>query len=138
MTIFSGYVARSAGHDGTYDAPDVRDDSPLMRQIAAEVRADQAARRDAVADFTAACERTVRGGQCTGCETPAPELIPWSGERLCWDCVDTQLDLLAKAILEDSHASLQVRFEAGDPDGSVRAFADSVIAEMKAEGTWNA
>lgn len=37
---------------------------------------------------------------CTGCEKLTAERIPWSGERLCWDCTDLQLDLLAKA-LED-------------------------------------
>lgn len=66
--------------------------------------ADQA-RADAIADFTASCERTVRGGQCTGCEAEAAELIPWSSQRLCWSCVDTQLDLLARAILEDAPVS---------------------------------
>ena len=37
---------------------------------------------------------------CTGCEQLSTELVPWSGERLCWTCTDLQLDLLAKA-LED-------------------------------------
>jgi hypothetical protein len=55
---------------------------------------------DAVEDFTASCERTVAPGQCTGCERDAGELIPWSGERLCWRCVDLQLDLLALAMGE--------------------------------------
>lgn len=37
---------------------------------------------------------------CTGCEqVPADgDLVPWSGERLCWNCADAQLDLLAKAV----------------------------------------
>lgn len=36
---------------------------------------------------------------CTllGCET-AGDLVPWSGERLCWDCMDRQLDLIALAV----------------------------------------
>ena len=62
---------------------------------------DQAAMVDAQADFTAACERTVAGGTCTGCEEAAGELIPWTpNERLCWRCVDLQLDLLAVAMGE--------------------------------------
>jgi hypothetical protein len=60
------------------------------------------AREDAAHDFTAACERTVAPGTCTSCGTPSPELIPWSGERLCWECTDLQLDLLAKAVQEDA------------------------------------
>lgn len=56
---------------------------------------------DAYLDFAAACERTVAPGRCTGCEKPAAELIPWSGERLCWSCTDLQLDLLAKAVSGD-------------------------------------
>lgn len=35
---------------------------------------------------------------CTGCEQLSCELVPWSGERLCWDCTDLQLDLMAKAL----------------------------------------
>lgn len=35
---------------------------------------------------------------CTGCEQGTTELVPWSGERLCWDCTDLQLDLMAKAL----------------------------------------
>jgi hypothetical protein len=59
------------------------------------------ARADAEADFTAASERTVAPGRCTGCETDAAELLPWTPrERLCWRCVDLQLDLLAGAISE--------------------------------------
>ena len=64
------------------------------------VPADTRACYDAIADFTAACERTVAPGLCTGCEVPAAELLPWSGERLCMGCVDLQLDLLAKAVRE--------------------------------------
>ena len=64
------------------------------------------ARADAQADFTAASERTVAPGQCTGCEEDAPELIPWSGEKLCWACVDVQLDLMAQAILEEGAVSV--------------------------------
>lgn len=60
------------------------------------------AQYDAVEDFAAQCERTVAPGQCTGCEVASPELVPWSGERLCWSCTDIQLDLLAKAICEDA------------------------------------
>jgi hypothetical protein len=44
--------------------------------------------------------------RCTGCETSTGPLVPWSGERLCLDCVDTQLDLMAKALIED--AAIQV------------------------------
>lgn len=40
---------------------------------------------------------------CTGCEKAVDkgDLIPWSGQRLCWDCMDFQLDLLAKAVSDD-------------------------------------
>lgn len=67
---------------------------------------EDAARTDAQRDFTAACERTVAPGQCTGCEADAAELIPWSGEKLCWRCVDVQLDLMAAAILADAPVSV--------------------------------
>jgi hypothetical protein len=36
---------------------------------------------------------------CTQCERDVAE-VPWSGERLCWDCADIQLDLMARALLE--------------------------------------
>lgn len=64
-----------------------------------QVRVD--AMCDALADFQAACERTVAGGACTLCEADSPELIPWSGERICVGCMDTQLDLLALAIRDE-------------------------------------
>lgn len=57
-------------------------------------------RTDAIYDEQSAAERTVAGGRCTLCEEDVPELLPWSGQRLCWDCVDLNLDLLAKAVLE--------------------------------------
>lgn len=53
---------------------------------------------DAQADFASAAERTVAPGRCTLCEEDSPELVPWSGERLCWNCTDRQLDLLALAV----------------------------------------
>jgi hypothetical protein len=47
---------------------------------------------------------------CTGCDREVyGDLVPWSGERLCWDCTDLQLDLLAAALLEDSPAEPKVR-----------------------------
>jgi hypothetical protein len=56
---------------------------------------------DYLASQDAACERTVAGGRCTLCERDAPELVPWAtAERLCWGCVDVQLDLLARAIMD--------------------------------------
>lgn len=46
-------------------------------------------------------EMAVSGGLCTLCERHADELIPWAArERLCWPCVDVQLDLLATALME--------------------------------------
>ena len=57
-------------------------------------------RTDAIHDEQSAAERTVAGGRCTLCEEDVPELLPWSGQRLCWQCVDLNLDLLAKAVLE--------------------------------------
>lgn len=35
---------------------------------------------------------------CTMCAQRSPVLVPWSRERLCMDCADLQLDLLAKAL----------------------------------------
>jgi hypothetical protein len=70
---------------------------------------EERAYRDARRDFATACERTVAPGRCTGCEAPAEELIPWSGERLCWDCTDTQMDLLAKVLLEEYPAHAGTR-----------------------------
>jgi hypothetical protein len=64
-------------------------------------RQELAAQADARRDFTASCERTVAAGQCTGCGAASPELLPWTPrERLCWDCTDLQLDLMALAIGE--------------------------------------
>lgn len=63
---------------------------------------------DAAVDFQAACERTVAGGRCTLCENESAELIPWSGERLCMGCVDLQLNLLAKAVQEDTPVTVMV------------------------------
>lgn len=45
-------------------------------------------------------QQTVAGGRCSLCERDADELLPWASQRLCWDCVDIQLDLLAKAVQE--------------------------------------
>ena len=46
-------------------------------------------------------ELVIAGGLCTLCENDADELLPWGGcERLCWACVDLNLDLLAKAVSE--------------------------------------
>jgi len=42
----------------------------------------------------------VAGGRCQHCERDSSELLPWSGQRICWNCFDTQLDLLAVAIRE--------------------------------------
>jgi hypothetical protein len=39
--------------------------------------------------------------RCTGCEASTGPLVPWAGERLCLACVDLQLDLTAKALMED-------------------------------------
>jgi hypothetical protein len=81
-----------------YDNPE---NLEALRDEYESTRLGNRARADAIADFTASCERTVRGGRCTGCEEDSLELIPWSGERLCWACVDVQLDLMAAAILEE-------------------------------------
>lgn len=61
-----------------------------------------AAGADAYLDFAASRERTVSPGSCTGCGLPAAELIPWSGQRLCWPCTDVQLDLMAKVFLAEA------------------------------------
>jgi hypothetical protein len=45
-----------------------------------------------------ASEQTIAGGQCTLCAADSPERLPWSGQRICWNCFDGQLNLLAKAI----------------------------------------
>jgi hypothetical protein len=78
------------------------------RPLTAEDTADMRARRDAERDHDARCERTVAPGTCTGCETPAAELLPWSGERLCVNCADIQLDLLAKAVAEGADVYVAV------------------------------
>lgn len=63
---------------------------------------DRQAGVEAGFDFAAACERTVAPGTCTGCGTPAATLLPWTpAERLCWDCTDLHLDLLAMAVSGD-------------------------------------
>lgn len=38
---------------------------------------------------------------CTLCRRCAADRVPWSGERLCWPCTDTQLDLLAKVVQDE-------------------------------------
>jgi hypothetical protein len=45
-------------------------------------------------------EPLVRAGVCAGCESDADELVPWASKRLCWDCVDKQIDLLARAVAD--------------------------------------
>lgn len=45
-------------------------------------------------------EATIAGGNCQGCEADSAELLPWASQRLCWNCVDVQLDLLAMAVME--------------------------------------
>jgi hypothetical protein len=52
-------------------------------------------RQEAWADYNRALEALSR---CTMCERSGGDLVPWSGERLCWDCTDKQLDLLAMAM----------------------------------------
>jgi hypothetical protein len=99
MTIFSDYGQAA---DPAADA----DHAAYEAYVAGKCRGHQfpseaAACTDATADFTAACERTVAAGVCTGCEEEAAELLPWTPrERLCWRCTDLQLDLMAKAIGE--------------------------------------
>lgn len=70
---------------------------------------DLLARADAERDFAAAVRRQTPDGHCTGCGTQSPELVPWSGQRLCWDCADFQLDLVASAILADAPVSVGTR-----------------------------
>lgn len=68
------------------------------------------------------CEKTVMGGRCTQCEHDTFELLPWSGERLCWDCFDHQLDLMAKAIHEaDTEAFLVFGADVPEPFETVLA-----------------
>jgi hypothetical protein len=42
----------------------------------------------------------IASGNCTLCERPADERVPWASELLCWECADQQLDLLALAIMD--------------------------------------
>ena len=37
-------------------------------------------------------------GPCTRDPEHGQAEVPWSGERLCWDCADHELDLMAKAL----------------------------------------
>jgi hypothetical protein len=38
-------------------------------------------------------------GPCTRDPEHGPAEVPYSGEKLCWDCADRDLDLLAKAVM---------------------------------------
>lgn len=97
-TITEGSIMRVRNHQGFGHGLRPGTDSDMN---CLSCQREDAARRDATADFTAACERTVAGGRCTGCEQEAAELLPWTPrERLCWACTDLQLDLMAKAIGE--------------------------------------
>ena len=53
-------------------------------------------------------ESATAGGTCGGCEKEAAELIPWASQRLCWDCVDLHLDLLALAVAEGTGTEVMV------------------------------
>jgi hypothetical protein len=51
---------------------------------------------------TRLASETLPRNVCTGCKRGTDgDLVPWSGQRLCWDCTDLQLDLMAKAVLEE-------------------------------------
>jgi hypothetical protein len=41
--------------------------------------------------------RNAPGSLCPHCEREADELVPWEGERVCWPCIERQLDLLVRA-----------------------------------------
>lgn len=56
--------------------------------------------RDARHDFTATVNRAVAPGSCTGCETSGVKLFRYGREILCGGCMDTQLDLMAKAVID--------------------------------------
>ena len=87
----------------------MNDTSPLVGLIGA-FDAEAARVRDRAAVQTHAPHGTCPGGLTTGCTASKPQanactgcgsttgmLVPWAGERLCMDCTDTQLDLLALA-----------------------------------------
>jgi hypothetical protein len=47
-------------------------------------------------------------GPCTRNPEHGPAEVPWSGDRLCWDCADHELDLLAKALQSEGGWPVQV------------------------------
>jgi hypothetical protein len=57
----------------------------------------------------AACKRRMELGTCTRDHAHGPAEVPWAGERLCWNCADQDLDLLAKAVLEDPDQLVTVK-----------------------------
>lgn len=56
---------------------------------------------------------------------PDEDLVPWSGQKLCWDCMDQQLDLMAKAIQLDPEP---VREPGSQP--WLDAMADDLASEL--------
>jgi hypothetical protein len=56
-------------------------------------------------------ESVVAAGRCGGCEKEAGERIPWGSQKLCWDCVDAQLDLMALAVAQAVPVPVMVGIE---------------------------
>jgi hypothetical protein len=48
-------------------------------------------------------------GPCTRDPEHAPAEVPWSGERLCWDCADHELDLLALALQAEDGLPIYIK-----------------------------
>jgi len=47
-------------------------------------------------------------GPCTRNPEHGPAEVPWAGDRLCWDCADHELDLLALALQSEDGWPVQV------------------------------
>ena len=79
-----------------------------ISRVLDEFELEQQARADAERDFAAVMAQETPEGHCTGCGFPDEELVPWSGQRLCWGCTDIQLDLAAASFLADAPVHVAV------------------------------
>jgi len=71
--------------------------------------------------------------------------VPWSGERLCWDCADHELDLMAKAVQQQDDLPVYTRQDqmlddlSNDllslADGNLRR-VDRILELLTRDETW--